>query len=150
MTTEAPAPSLDPGLLSLFDGRRLGVLATLKRDGRPQLSNVLFAWDAATRTIRVSVTGDRAKVANLRRDPRASFYVTTDDGWAYVVAEGEAQLGAEARDPDDQAADDLVDLFRTLQGEHPDWEDYRTAMVSERRLVLRIAVDRVYGMAPRG
>lgn len=150
MTTDAPAPPLDPGLLDLFDGRRLGVLATLMRDGRPQLSNVLFGWDAATRTIRVSVTGDRAKVANLRRDPRASFYVTTTDGWAYVVAEGEAQLGPEARHPDDQAADDLVDLFRTLQGEHPDWEDYRAAMVAERRLVLRIAVDRVYGMAPRG
>ncbi|CAN5878996.1 PPOX class F420-dependent oxidoreductase [soil metagenome] len=141
---------MDPALLGLLSARRLGVLVTLKRDGRPQLSNVIYAWDDSARTIRVSVTADRAKTANLRRDPRASFYVTTDDGWAYAVAEGEAELGAETTDPGDAAADDLVDLYRTLQGEHPDWDDYRAAMVAERRLVLRLPVERVYGMASRG
>ncbi len=141
---------MDPALLTLLANRRLGVLVTLKHDGRPQLSNVVYAWDEATHTIRVSVTGTRAKTANLRRDPRASFHVTTDDGWAYAVAEGQAQLGEETEDPGDPAADELVDLYRTLQGEHPDWDDYRAAMVAERRLVLRLPVERVYGMAPRG
>lgn len=141
---------MDPALLSLLAAGRLGVLVTVKRDGRPQLSNVIYAWDDAARTILVSVTGNRAKTANLRRDPRASFYVTTDDGWAYAVAEGDAELGAETQAPDDAAADDLVDLYRRLQGEHPDWDDYRAAMVAERRLVLRLPVERVYGQAPRG
>ena len=141
---------MDPALLSLLAARRLGVLVTLKRDGRPQLSNVIYAWDDGARTILVSVTGTRAKTANLRRDPRASFYVTTDDGWAYAVAEGDAELGAETQAPDDAAADHLVDLYRRLQGEHADWDDYRAAMVAERRLVLRLPVERVYGQAPRG
>ena len=151
MTTDpARTTDLDPALLGLFAARQLGVLVTLKKDGRAQLSNVNFAWDDAARTILVSVTGDRAKTANLRRDPRASFHVTTDDGWAYAVAEGSAQLGPEAKDPRDEAVDDLIQLFRMVQGEHPDWDEYRAAMVADRRLVLRIPVVHVYGRAPRG
>jgi len=149
MTTSGSHPELEPALVDLLGGHDRGVLVTLKHDGRPQLSNVNYAWDTNARTIRVSVTDGRAKVANLRRDPRASFHVTTSDGWSYVVAEGDARLGPVAAEPDDAVVDDLVDLFRALQGEHPDWDDYRTAMVRDRRLVLRLPVDRVYGLAHR-
>ena len=147
MTTTGSPPDIDPALVNLLGDRDRGVLVTLKRDGRPQLSNVNYAWDSGSRTVRVSVTDGRAKVANLRRDPRASLHVTTDDGWSYAVAEGDAVLGPAATAVDDDAVDDLIDLFRTLQGEHPDWDDYRAAMVRDRRLVLRLHVDRVYGLA---
>ncbi|GIJ27540.1 PPOX class F420-dependent enzyme [Micromonospora qiuiae] len=129
----------------------LGVLATIKRDGRPQLSNVVYAFDRAHDLIRVSVTDGRAKTANLRRDPRASFHVSSEDGWAYAVAEARAELTAVAAEPGDATVSELVELYQAVRGEeHPDWDDYRRAMVSERRLVLRLHVERLYGLPPRG
>lgn len=127
-------------------GRHLGTLATIKRDGRPQLSSVSFVYDPGSRTVSASVTDGRAKTANLRRDPRASLHAASDDGWTYVVAEGAAELSDVAQAPDDATVEDLVGIYRTLRGEHPDWAEFRQAMVDEGRLVLRIRVDRVYGM----
>ncbi len=137
------------GLLRLLGEVNGGVLVTLKRDGRPQLSNVNHAYDPETRTIRVSVTEGRAKVANVRRDPRVSYHVTSPDRWNYTVAEGVAELSEVAADPHDAAVEELVELFRAVQGEHPDWDEYRAAMVADRRLVLRLPVDRVYGAEQR-
>ncbi len=125
-----------------------GVLVTLGRDGRPQLSTVDFVADEATRTIRLSTTADRAKVRNLRRDPRASFYVSTPTGDAYAVAEATAELSPPAADPGDATVEELVEVYRGVQGEHPDWDDYRAAMVADGRLVVRLRVDRVYGRPP--
>jgi PPOX class probable F420-dependent enzyme len=136
---------MEDRLLALLSGAHGGVLTTLKRDGRPQLSNVGYTF--AGGVIRISVTDDRAKTANLRRDPRASFYVTAPDFGSYVVAEGVAELTPVAKEPDDATVDELVDVYRSISGEHPDWAEFRTAMVDERRLVVRIPVDRVYGMA---
>lgn len=119
------------------------MLATLKRDGRPQLSNVAYHYDAGV--VRVSVTDDRAKVKNLRRDPRASLHVASADGWRWVVAEGTAELSAVAAAPDDATVDDLVALYRDISGEHPDWAEFRAAMVADKRLLLRLKVDRTYG-----
>lgn len=138
---------MDERLLKLLEGSTLGVLTTLKRDGRPQLSNVTYTFDRATMMIRVSVTDGRAKTANLRRDPRASFYTTTGNFGAYAVAEGEADLSPVATAADDATVDELVDLYRTISGEHPDWDEYREAMVADNRLVLRLRVTHVYGMA---
>jgi PPOX class probable F420-dependent enzyme len=126
-----------------------GVLVTLKRDGRPQLSNVLYDYDRDTATARVSVTADRAKTRNAERDPRVSLHVSSDDFWAYVVADGEAVLGDTVRDPHDAAADELVDLYRALAGEHDAWEKYRQVQVAERRLVLTLKISHTYGMVPR-
>jgi PPOX class probable F420-dependent enzyme len=140
----------EDALRELLSGRNGGVLATLKRDGRPQLSNVNYAYDDATRLLRVSITDDRAKTRNLRRDPRASFHVTTDDFWAWAVAEGTAELTPVAVDPHDATVEELIDLYRAVQGEHPDWDDYRAAMVKDRRLVLRLHVERVYGPPAQG
>lgn len=136
----------DSALYRLLGDRPFGVLVTLRRDGRPQLSNVTHHFDTATKRILVSITDGRAKTRNLRRDPRATYHVTTPDGWSYAVAEGTAELSAVAKDPHDEAVEELIDLYRKVQGEHPDWDDYRRAMVADQRLVLRIPVERIIGM----
>lgn len=93
------------------------------------------------------MTDDRAKTHNMRRDPRVAFEVTRGDFRAYVVLEGDAELTAVAADPHDATVEDLVDLYRTIAGEHDDWDDYRAAMVRERRLVLRLRPSHSYGWA---
>ena len=140
---------VEDGFAELLGAQHRGVLVTLRKDGWPQLSNVTYGWDADTQTIRISTTDDRAKTANLRRDPRASFHVTTNDFWSYVVADGHAELSAIARDPHDAAVEELAELYRVVQGEHPDWDDFRAAMVRDRRLVIRIQAERGYGMVRR-
>lgn len=139
---------LDGPLLELLAGHTVGVLATIKRDGRPQLSNVVYHLDRERNLLRVSVAEDRAKTANLRRDPRASLSVSSADGWAYTVVEGDAELSPTAAEPDDATVDELVGVYRALRGEHPDWDDYRRAMVAERRIVLRLVIRRLYGLPP--
>lgn len=134
-------------LAELFTRTRLGVLVTLKRDGRPQLSNVTFGYDHERRTATISVTDSRAKTRNLRRDPRVSLHVQSPDGWSYAVAEGTAELGEVTRDPGDAAADELVAYYRAISGEHPDWDEYRQVMVDEERLVLTVHIERFYGVA---
>ena len=141
---------IEDGFADFLAGQRRGVLVTLRKDGWPQLSNVNYAWYQGEQTIRVSTTDDRAKTGNLRRDPRASFHVTSGDFWSYVVVDGHAELSAVARDPHDAAVAELIDLYRAVQGEHPDWDDYRAAMVRDRRLVVRLRVERAYGSVRRG
>ncbi|WP_369263996.1 PPOX class F420-dependent oxidoreductase [Streptomyces sp. R35] len=136
-------------LLKLLSEYKGGVLVTLKKDGRPQLSNVSHVYYPDERIIRVSLTDDRAKTRNLRRDPRASYHVTSEDRWAYTVAEGTAELTPVAQDPHDDTVEELIRVYRDVLGEHPDWDDYRAAMVRDRRLVLRLHVERAYGI-PRG
>lgn len=138
----------DDKLLALIAGNSLGVLATLKRDGRPQLSNVAYHFDPRALTISVSITEPRAKTRNLRRDPRAAIHVSSDDGWAYAVAEGDAVLTPPAADPADDTVEGLVALYRQIAGEHPDWDDFRRAMVDERRVLMTLPISHVYGMPP--
>ena len=140
----------DPRLLAFVADHNRGVLTTIKRDGRPQLSNVGYAWDSTDGTglIRVSVTDDRAKTRNLRRDPRLSLHVTSADFWTWVVVEGTAELTPVAADPHDATVDELVGLYRSLAGEHDDWDDYRASMVKDGRLVIRITPTSAYGMLP--
>jgi PPOX class probable F420-dependent enzyme len=136
-----------PDLLALAAARNVGALSTLKRDGRPQLSMVNFALDQDGPTVRMSVTDGRAKVANLRRDPRASLLVTSQDSWSYAVLEGEVRLSPVARERDDATVEELIEVFRLVQQkEHPDWDDYRRAMVEDRRLVATLGVTHVYGL----
>src|SRR5688500_13431904 len=105
---------------------RLGVLATIKSDGRPQLSPVQPSYDRAAGVIRVSTTERTAKVANLRRDPRASLEVTREDGMAWATAEGVVTLVGPGTDPHGPEVDALVDYYRAAAGEHPDWDEYRS------------------------
>jgi len=125
--------------------RRNGVLATLKRDGLPQQSIITY-YVAGDGTLRVSLTDDRAKTRNMRRDPRVSLLVWADDSYSYVVIEGTAELMAPAADPHDATADALVEYYRTLRGDHPDWDEYRAAMVADDRLILTVHPTRAYGM----
>jgi PPOX class probable F420-dependent enzyme len=126
---------------------RQSVLVTSRRDGRPQLSNVLHhVGDDGV--VRVSITADRAKYKNLVRDPWVALHVSRDDFFAYVVLEGEADLTPVAASPDDATVDELVELYRHLAGEHDDWDDYRRSMVADRRVVVRLRPTRAYGMLP--
>ena len=138
----------DDKLLALIADTSLGVLATIKGDGRPQMSNVTYHFDPRELTIEVSVTEPRAKTRNLRRDPRASLLVSSEDGWSYAVAEGDAVLSPPAAAPDDETVESLITLYRNVAGEHPDWDEYRQAMVLERRVLLRLPVSHLYGMPP--
>ncbi len=135
-------------LWTLIGTHGRGALVTLKRDGRPQLSTIDFLVDADRRMLRLSSRDGLAKVANARRDPRVSLYVSRPDGSAYAVVEGTADVTPISADRYDATVEELVDVYRGIQGEHPDWEEYRTAMVTDRRVVVRIHVDRVYGWNP--
>jgi PPOX class probable F420-dependent enzyme len=140
MTT---ATGFDPH--ALLAESRIGVLATLRSDGRPQLSPVTPYYDRPAGIIYVSVTEGRAKTVNLRRDPRAALEVTSADGWAWATADGTVELTGPGTDPHGPEVDALVGYYRAAAGEHPDWEEYRSAMVADGRVLMALRVDRVYG-----
>ncbi|KJY35216.1 F420-dependent protein [Streptomyces sp. NRRL S-495] len=139
----APMTTFDPR--ALLDAARLGVLATIKSDGRPQLSPVMPFYDRTAERLYVSITEGRAKTANLRRDPRAALEVTRADGRAWATAEGTVTLIGPGTDPKGLEVEALVDYYRRAAGEHPDWDEYRAAMVADRRVLMVLAVDHVYG-----
>jgi PPOX class probable F420-dependent enzyme len=130
---------------TLLADSRIGILATIKSDGLPQLSPVTPYYDRAADVIYVSMTEGRAKTANLRRDPRAAFEVTSADGWAWATAEGSVTLTGPGTDPHGAEVEALVDYYRRAAGEHPDWDEYRSVMVSDRRVLMALTVSRVYG-----
>ncbi len=118
--------------------RSLGVLITIRSDGRPQSSDVVYDADGSVFVI--SVTESRAKTANLRRDPRAVLHISDPKSWSYVSLDGTVELMATAANPDDATCDALVRYYeRVSGGPHPDWDEYRRAMVNERRLTLRFS-----------
>jgi PPOX class probable F420-dependent enzyme len=115
-----------------------GVLATLKRDGRPQLSHVAYMLDDDG-LIKISVTKVRAKTRNAIRDERVSLSIIGDDWYRYVVIEGRAQI----------IEDDPLPLLRHVYvgisgKEHPNWQEFDEAMVRERRVVMAISIDQMY------
>jgi PPOX class probable F420-dependent enzyme len=134
---------------ALLAQSRLGVLATIKSDGSPQLSPVTPFYDHDANVIYVSITEGRAKTANLRRDPRAALEVTSSDGWAWATAEGTVTLTGPGTDPYGPEVEALVDYYRGAAGEHPDWNEYRSVMVSDRRVLMALTVDHVYGQKIR-
>jgi PPOX class probable F420-dependent enzyme len=114
-----------------------GVLATYRRDGQVQLSPVLAGVDAASRVV-ISTRDGAMKTLNLGRNPRASLCALSErffGAWYSVEGNVEILTLADALEP-------LVDYYREVAGEHPDWKDYRDAMVREQRVLLRITVDR--------
>lgn len=128
--------------------RRQGVIVAIKSDGRPQLSNIVYGVDDDG-TIRISATAGRAKTKNFERDPRASLYVTDENFGSYCVIEGEVEVTPVTAEPGDATSDALVAYYRTLAGEHPDWDEYRQAMIDEGRLMLLLRPARAYGMLSR-
>lgn len=134
--------------LTFVRERHQGVLTTLRRDGRPQLSNITYVVGDDGR-VRVSVTDGRAKTRNLQRDPRASLHVTSSDFWSYAVLDCDVELMPVAADPHDATVDALVEYYRSVMGEHEDWDDYRRAMVNDGRLLLLLSPTHAYGMVGR-
>ena len=113
------------------------VLATTRSDGRPQLSPVTAGVDAEGRIL-VSTRETAIKAKNLARDPRVSLCVLNDGFFGeWVQADGTAEI---VHLP--EAMDLLVDYYRGISGEHPDWDDYREAMRRERRVMVRITITR--------
>lgn len=113
------------------------VLATSRSDGRPQLSPVTCTVDDEGRVM-ISTRETAVKTRNLRRSPHASLCVFTDNFFGeWVQVEGDAEII-----PLPEAMDLLVDYYRRVSGEHPDWDDYRAAMVRDRRVIVRITITR--------
>jgi PPOX class probable F420-dependent enzyme len=125
-------------LLAFARTRHRLTLATTRRDGRPQMSPVTGGVDAEGRIV-VSTYPDRAKARNLRRDPRASVLVHSDD-WdgPYVQVDGTAEV---LDMPSQEAEDGLVEYFRCISGEHPDWDEYRRAMRKQGKSLVRITIE---------
>jgi PPOX class probable F420-dependent enzyme len=124
-------------LLDFVRPRHKGILSTFRADGWPQLSPVSMGVDGAGRIV-VSTYPDRAKAANLRRDPRASMCVLSDDfdgAWVQVYGTAEVLDLPEALEP-------LVEYFRVIAGEHPDWDEYREAMQRQGKSLLRLTIER--------
>jgi PPOX class probable F420-dependent enzyme len=114
-----------------------GVLATYRQDGQVQMSPVAVAVDDESRVV-ISTRETAMKTHNLRRNPRASVCAISDrffGAWYSVEGNVEIVTLPEALEP-------LVDYYRRVSGEHPDWQDYREAMVREQRVLVRITVDR--------
>jgi PPOX class probable F420-dependent enzyme len=126
-------------LLDFVRTRHHLVLVTRRRDGSLQLSPVTGGVDGADRIV-VSTYPDRAKAVNLRRDPAASVLVLSD-GWddAWVQVDGTAEV---LDMPSQETEDALVEYFRCISGEHPDWGEYRQAMRRQNKSLLRITVQR--------
>ena len=124
-----------------LESHRQAILATIKGDGRPQMSNVLSVYDEGK--LLISITETRAKYRNLLRDPRATVLVLGENFWQYLVVDGVAEL---IHLP--EAMPLLVDYYRKASGEHPSWDEYREAMTRDRRVIARISIDHVYPLTP--
>jgi PPOX class probable F420-dependent enzyme len=121
-----------------------GVLITLRGDGRPQSSNIVF--DFAAGAVRISTSADRAKARNLLRDPRATVHVSSADFWQYLVVDGEAEVSDVTTEPGDPVGRELAAINESIAGQpHPDWDEFYRAMVDERRVVITIRPDSFYG-----
>ncbi|HEX5402542.1 MAG TPA: PPOX class F420-dependent oxidoreductase [Pseudonocardiaceae bacterium] len=123
-------------LVEFLRPRHLGILATTRADGRPQLSPVTFGTDTEGRIV-IATYPRRAKTHNLRRNPQASMCVLSDDLDKWVQVDGTAEV---IDLPD--AVEPLVDYFRAISGEHPNWDEYREAMRRQGKSLIRITVDR--------
>lgn len=141
----------NPALVQLLAAHREGLLATIKRDGYPQLSNVFFTWDAGRQVVRVASTAERLKVRVLRRDPRAALHVRGPHFWAFAVAEGRAEVSEPVAGAGSPAVDALVEHYAALSG-HEDRDTLLGRLAAERRVLIELHVTRLYGMvrdAPR-
>jgi len=124
--------------------RKNAVLITLRKDGRAQSSDISYA--VIDGEFVISLTATRAKTANMRRDPRIVLHITDPGSWSYTSFDAVADLGPVTTAVNDTAADQLVDYYRHVAGEdHPDWDEYRAAMVSEQRQLLRVKPQSVVG-----
>ncbi|MDP9182915.1 MAG: PPOX class F420-dependent oxidoreductase [Actinomycetota bacterium] len=136
--------ALSEGILDWLADRHEGVLITLRSDRSPQSSNIGFAVQDGVAL--VSVTDDRAKTRNLRRDPRALLHVTGDSFWVYASIRVKADVGPVTTESGDAVGQELLQLYERVAGKpHPDSQEFFEAMVTEKRLVLRLELLSVVG-----
>jgi PPOX class probable F420-dependent enzyme len=131
--------------LEWIAARHQAVLVTIRADGSPQTSNIAYhLYDGRAR---VSVTADRAKTANLRRDPRAVLHVLGESFYQYASVRATASLGPVTVEPGDAAGQELLEMYNALAPTpHPDPQEFFAAMVAEKRLVLSLTPESVVGM----
>ncbi|MGW5657127.1 pyridoxamine 5'-phosphate oxidase family protein [Streptomyces humi] len=146
--TQRPEPRSmsDEALSALLGRQRFGTLATVKRSGHPHLTTMVYSWDPEARTVRFSTTADRVKVQHLRRDPRAALHVSGGDVWSFAVAEGEAVVSESTTVPGDAVGRELLAMIPAA-GRPEDEAAFLEELVAERRVVIRLKVDRLYGTA---
>lgn len=137
--------AIDQRLLEIVAERRQGVLATIGKNGRPQLSNILYVWDPEHRTAQISTTADRVKARNLLRDPRASLHVAGAHFWAWAAADGDVELIGPTTTPGDQAGRELLHVHTAFYGPQNE-HDFYQQMIAARRLVIRLQVSHTYGL----
>jgi PPOX class probable F420-dependent enzyme len=137
--------SQEDKLLDVVAANREAVLATIRANGRPQLSNILYTWDPQERIARISTTAPRAKAKNLRRDPRAALYVAGSHFWTYVVADADAELLGPTTTPGDEAGRELLKVHGAFY-EGLEEEPFFREMVENERLVIRLRVSHIYGL----
>lgn len=130
-------------LSDLLAAQQLGVLASAKRDGRPHLATMSYHWYPADRLLRITSVAGRIKVRHFQHDPRASLYVSSPDFLRYAVAEGSAEISAVSTTPGDAVTRELLEMDGTISA--ADEDAFLQNMVADRRLVIRIHVDRLYG-----
>jgi PPOX class probable F420-dependent enzyme len=124
--------------------RKHAVLITIRKDGRPQSSDIVYTTDGNGFTI--SVTSDRAKTANMQRDPRIVLHITEPRSWSYLSFDGTVELSPATTATNDATADALVAYYESVAGQaHPDWPEYRQAMVDEGRLLVTFRPTSVVG-----
>lgn len=122
---------------------RIATLITIRTDGRPQSSDITYTVEGPA--LQISVTDDRAKTRNMRRDPRVVVHLSNPAGWTYLSFDGTVELSAVTTSPDDETAEALVAYYRAVSGEHPDWGEYRRAMIDEARLIVTFTPTKVVG-----
>ncbi len=116
--------------------RKNAVLITIRADGRPQSSDVVYAVDGET--FLISLTDDRAKTRNIRRDDRVVLHLSEPSSWSYISFDGTVTLSDVTARPGDATSDELCAYYEAVTGApHPDWTEFRAVMVEERRLIAR-------------
>ncbi|MFB6619167.1 pyridoxamine 5'-phosphate oxidase family protein [Streptomyces sp. NPDC085524] len=142
----APRPLSDEALSDLLGKQQFGTLATVKRSGHPHLTTMLYSWDPEARIVRFSTTADRVKVQHLRRDPHAAVHVQGGNVWSFAVAEGEAEVSEVTTAPGDEVGRELLGMIPSA-AKPDDEQAFLEQLVAERRVVIRLKVDRLYGTA---
>ena len=121
-----------------------GVLITLRKDGRPQSSDI--AYTVIEGKFCISATATRAKTINLLRDNRAVLHITSPETWSYISFDGIVEITQIAQQPEDSVCKELAKVFTAIQKkQHPNWDEFNQAMINDKRLVIRFVPDSAVG-----
>lgn len=141
-----PRRLTDEALSDLLAGQSFGTLATIKRSGHPHLTTMIYHWDPSARVARFFTTADRIKVTHIRANPRAALHVPGPDVWSFAVAEGAAEVSDMTREPGDAVGQEIWAML-PQQMRPEDENEFFRSLVDERRVVIRLIVQRLYGAA---